>query len=134
MLDPNDKLAIFALYAEYNRTIDAGDAPAWSRTFAEDGAFHHPTRTFSGRAQLEAFVTTRAAKMATQPVDRQRHWNDNIVVDGSGGSATGSCELLVVGFECGTGKPTVVALGSYSDEIVKSGSTWLFRQRSLRVS
>ena len=133
MLDPHDKLDILALYAEYNRTIDGGNAQAWARTFVEDGAFHHPTRTFSGRAELESFVTARAAKIAAHRVDRQRHWNDAIAVDGGDDHATGSCDLLVAGLERETAKPTVVALGSYVDELVKIGPTWHFRQRTLRL-
>ncbi len=134
MLEPGDKLAILALYAEYNRTIDAGDAAAWARTFVEGGACQHPTRTLSGPAELESFVTARAAKMATHPIDRQRHWNDAIAVDGAGERATGSCDLLVAGIERETGKASALALGSYADELVKVSSAWLFRQRTLRLA
>ena len=76
----------------------------------------------------------RAERNANHPVDRQRHWNDAIAVDGNANSATGSCDLLVAGFERDTGKPSALALGVYVDELVKIGATWLFRRRTLRLS
>lgn len=134
MMDPADHLAILALYAEYNRTIDAGDAASWARTFHEAGVFHHPSRAFDGRVQLEAFVAGRVERLATHDVVHQRHWNDEIAVVGSDDRATGRCLLLIAGVDRSTLKPVVVAMGSYVDELVKVGNRWLFQQRTLRVS
>src|SRR5260221_10707300 len=53
MITANERLEILALYAEYNRSIDAGDSSAWACTFIQEGVFHHPAQDFAGREQLE---------------------------------------------------------------------------------
>lgn len=64
--------AILALYAEYNRALDASDIEGWLATFAEDGALHHPSRSYAGTAELREFVATRTAKF-TEVVARGRY-------------------------------------------------------------
>lgn len=133
MLNAQERLDILALYAEYNRTIDSGDAAAWARTFAEDGVFQHPSRDFVGRPELEGFVRDRTPKLATHPCASQRHWNDAITVEDNTGNVTGSCQLIVWGLSRDTSKPEVIARGRYADELVKSNSGWRFRRRTLRI-
>jgi hypothetical protein len=133
MITANDRLEILALYAEYNRTIDAGDSSAWACTFIEEGVFHHPAQDFAGREQLKRFIKERTSKMAAHLCIDQRHWNDAISLKGTESEATGSCLLLVAGRRRDTGKPEVVARGRYVDDLVKVASGWRFRCRTLRV-
>jgi SnoaL-like domain len=114
-IDAHDQIAILALYAEYNRRIDAGDVVGWPATFVEDGVFYHPLRSYSGRFELRTFITNRSAQLSTSPVAELMHWNDPIVLSGGADSVTGSCRLLVTGIGRKTGKPEVVALGRYQD-------------------
>ncbi len=133
MIEPSQQLAILALYAEYNRTIDAGDAASWASTFLEDGVFHHPSRRFCGHSELEEFVRARVEKLAAHDVIHQRHWNDEISLSGAGDLVHGQCLLIVAGVDRDSHKPSAVAMGSYVDEIVKVGLQWRFKQRALRV-
>ncbi|MBB1632495.1 MULTISPECIES: nuclear transport factor 2 family protein [Cupriavidus] len=133
MLAPCDKLEIIALYAAYNRAIDGGDAAAWARTFVENGVFEHPMRGYRGTTQLEGFVLERTEKLATHPVAHQRHWNDALRLDGDGGIATGTCDLIVAGVKRDTAAPLVLASGSYRDELVKVGTEWRFSKRTLQL-
>ena len=133
MITANDRLEILALYAEYNRSIDAGDSSAWACTFIQEGVFHHPAQDFAGREQLESFVKERTSKMAMHLCIEQRHWNDAISLEGTEREASGSCFLLVAGRRRDTGKPEVIVRGRYVDDLVKVDSGWLFRRRTLRV-
>ncbi len=86
MITANERLEILALYAEYNRSIDAGDSSAWACTFIQEGVFHHPAQDFAGREQLESFVKERTSKMAMHSCIEQRHWNDAISLEGAAGA------------------------------------------------
>jgi hypothetical protein len=127
----SDHVAILALYAEYNRALDAGDIEGWLATFVEDGAFHHPSRSYVGTAELREFVTTRTAKFSSNPVIDLRHWNDAIDLRDNGGRIRGSCRLLVAGVTRHTGKPEVVARGQYEDMVERVSDGWRFKERRL---
>ena len=131
MLEPQDHLAILALYAAYNWSADAGDAAGWARTFTDAGVFRHPARLYSGPAELRSFIDDRNEKAAAAPLDRQRHWNDGIELTGSGDEVSGGCRLLLSGVEKVGGKTVVVAQGRYIDRIVREDGAWRFAERAL---
>lgn len=133
MLEPQDHLAILALCAEYNRSLDAGEAAAWAATFTEDGVFHHPARSYASTAELRRFAEERTAKFDTNPIADQRHWNDPVVLSGDGDRASGSCNLLVAGVDRESGRPAVVARGRYEDRLVKTSAGWRFAERRLTI-
>jgi hypothetical protein len=132
-MTPDDRLMILALYAQYNRAIDAGDALPWARTFLEEGVFLHPAATYRGIAELIRFVTERQSKLGDHSVGEQRHWNDNIILEGSNDQASGSCDLLVAGRNRQTGRPEVVARGRYTDRLTATAQGWRFVERRLQI-
>lgn len=133
MSKSEDHLAILALYANYNKAIDAGDADAWLAAFMKNGVFHHPTRSWTGQDDLRQFVEERTAKFSTNKVVDQRHWNDAIALDIADGKATGTCDLLVVGVTREDGSPKVVARGRYEDRLERGEAGWRFAERRLIV-
>jgi SnoaL-like domain len=126
-------MAILALYAEYNRSIDAADIAGWLATFVEDGVFHHPLRSYGGQAELHTFITNRSAQLSTNPVAELMHWNDPIVLSANADSVTGSCRLMVCGIARESGKPEVVARGRYQDSLVRTKDGWRFKDRRLWI-
>jgi hypothetical protein len=128
-----DRCALIALYAEYNRAIDSGEATTWADTFTHDGVFEHPSANFVGRRELERFIRERTAKLGAHPCSHQRHWNDVLDVQLDGIRASGSCRLLVSGIRTDTNRPEVLATGRYTDELVKGENGWRFRRRRLKL-
>lgn len=134
MISAEDRLAITALYAEYNRAIDTGEAHAWAATFIGGGIFHHPARIWTGSEDLRRFVIERNDKIAIGPIVDQRHWNDPVALDGHGDVATGACALLVSGVERDGGRAVVVARGHYADRLMRTAQGWRFAERRLTVA
>jgi hypothetical protein len=132
-IDAHDQMAILKLYAEYNRTIDAGDVSGWLMTFVDDGVFYHPSRRYSGRIELSIFITSRSNQLGTNPVAALMHWNDPIVISAGADYVQGSCRLLVAGILRETGKPEVVARGRYQDSLIRSHGGWHFKERRLEL-
>jgi SnoaL-like domain len=132
-IDARDHLAILALYAEYNRTIDAGDVLGWLATFVNEGVFHHPARSYTGQVELRTFITNRSAQLSTNAVAQLMHWNDPIVLTRDAGGVTGSCQLVATGVARETGQPEVVARGRYQDSLVCTSGAWHFRERRLHI-
>jgi ketosteroid isomerase-like protein len=132
-IDANDHMAILALYAEYNRSIDAGDVVGWLATFMEDAIFHHPARIYTGQSELREFITTRSAQLGTGAVNNMIHWNDPIVLSRVADSVAASCRLVVTGTVRETGKLTVVAQGRYRDSLIRTENGWYFRERRLSI-
>jgi len=132
-IDAHEQIAILALYAEYNRSIDAADVVGWLATFVEDGVFYHPSRNYTGRIELHTFITNRSAQLSTNPIAELMHWNGPIVLSGNADSATGSCRLLVSGIARESGKPEVVARGRYQDSLVRTKEGWHFKDRRLQI-
>lgn len=129
-----DELAIRALYAAYNRAIDAGDAIAWADTFVENGVFHHPAHSWAGQEQLRQFVNERTSGFGSHPIKNQRHWNDGLTIAIDQDQATGSCDLLVAGLSRTDATPKIAALGRYEDVLERTASGWRFVERRLTVT
>ena len=132
-MTPQDRLAILDLYARYNHAIDGGDAVAWADCFTPEGLFHHPARTWSGCAELRRFVEERTIRVRSGNTPTQGHWNDAIAIAGDERTATGSCELMVVGMAIDTGCAQILARGHYADNLVKSAVGWRFSKRRLTL-
>jgi hypothetical protein len=131
MLTDADRVAILAIYGEYNRAIDAGDVAAWVETWTSDGVFAHPSRNYTGALELRGFLASRGDSMGAHPVAEQRHWNAEIEFGASTVGALGRCLLLVAGVERASGRPVVVARGHYEDRLVYLRGSWRFARRNL---
>jgi hypothetical protein len=131
--DAENHLAILALYAEYNRTIDTGNVSAWLATFVREGVFYNPSRTYTGQAGLREFITNRSAQLSTHAMAQLRHWNDPVVLTYAEGQVSGSCQLVVTGVTRDTNKPEVLARGRYDDSLVRESGSWYFKERRLHL-
>lgn len=119
-----DQLAIQQLYARYNHTIDAGDGAGWAATFTPEGVFSSASGTFTGSEALTAFGDAFAKRM------KGRHWTNNLLIDGEGDAATGSCYLMLLRLSPGEQPPAaILSTAIYRDELVRVSGGWRFARR-----
>jgi ketosteroid isomerase-like protein len=124
-LTTDDVLAIQQLYARYNHAIDSGDADGWAACFTPDGTFSSASGNFAGTQQLADFARAFASRL------KARHWTNNLVIDGSGGEATGTCYLMLLRLVGEGQPPAILTTGIYRDAIVRHGGAWKFAARNV---
>ena len=125
VLSAADRLAILDLVARYNHTMDSRDAEGWADCFAPDGVFDGgPKLQASGREGLVAFMERLIARDIPAV-----HWNNNIVIEGSGDAARMMLYLLVIDLRGDAARAS--HLGVYHDELVRTADGWRFRKHRL---
>lgn len=125
-LSVEDQLAIQQLYARYNHAIDSGDGARWAACFTNDGTFSSATGTFQGREQLETFGNAFATRM------KARHWTNNLVLEGDGATARGSCYLMLLRLSPGEQPPaSILVTAIYRDELTRTADGWKFASRTV---
>lgn len=126
-LSIEDQLAIQQLYARYNHSIDFGKGADWAATFTADGVFNSGSGTFTGTEALAGFGGAFASRM------KARHWVNNLLIDGSGSSATGTCYLALYRLTPGEKPPAgILVTGIYNDELSKGADgAWRFTTRTV---
>jgi len=126
-LTVEDQLAIQQLYAKYNHAIDSGKGADWAATFTAEGVFISGSGTFSGTEQLTGFGTAFATRM------KARHWTNNLVIEGDGAAATGSCYLGLYRLSPGEQPPAALLVTAiYNDELTKGADgQWRFTKRTV---
>lgn len=126
-LTVEDQLAIQHLYAKYNHAIDSGKGADWAATFTAEGVFISGSGTFSGTEQLTGFGTAFATRM------KARHWTNNLVLEGDGAAATGSCYLGLYRLSPGEQPPAALLVTAiYNDELTKGADgQWRFTKRTV---
>jgi hypothetical protein len=126
-LSVEDQLAIQQLYAKYNHAIDSGNGSGWAATFVDDGVFSSATGTFTGSEQLSGFASGFGSRL------KARHWTNNLVLDGDGKTATGSCYLVLFRLTPGEQPPAgILTTAIYNDELTKGADGgWRFTKRTV---
>ena len=122
-LTPADYAEIQQLYARYNTAIDAGDENTWASTFTPDGVFNN---NVSGHDALVKFV--RDWRERGNPT-HLRHWNTNLLIQGTPDGARGSVYLSLL--DVGVKPPASVTTGMYEDLLVKTPQGWRFKRRTV---
>ena len=121
-LSIEDQLAIQQLYARYNHNLDFGKAAEWSETFTPDGTFTGGGGKFAGTEQLQGFANGFASRM------KARHWTNNLLVDGDGSIANGTCYLQLLNL-ADAKSPAILTTAIYVDKLTKTASGWRFTER-----
>ena len=128
-LSVDDQLSIQQLYARYNHAIDSGKADAWAACFTPEGTFESPQGVFTGNEGLIGFAKGFHAQMK----GKARHWTNNLVIEGNGGTASGTCYLVLnMGGEPGK-PPSAAAAGIYLDQLAKQAGEWKFTRRAVAI-
>jgi ketosteroid isomerase-like protein len=122
----DDQLAIQQLYARYNHAIDSGNAEGWAACFTPDGVFNSGQGEFKGTEALKGFVQGFSQQL------KARHWVNNLLVDGDGATADGTCYLQLLRLT-GDGKPAQLLITAiYVDTLAKTGGDWKFTSRTVK--
>lgn len=117
-----DQLAIQALYARCNHTIDFGRAEEWAATFTPDGTIETEIGNATGTEALAAFAANLFGQF------KFRHWTNSLLVEGDGSRTIGFCYLI--GWTLEDGKAPVAGHHAhYEDELVKTPEGWRFAAR-----
>jgi hypothetical protein len=122
-----DKESIRDILARYCTFGDNGRFAELAALFEEDGIWEGRMGRAVGPAAIEALMTRTNPPAGQGPVRRHLITNTVIVVDDR--TATAQSTFMMVR-ESETG-PTIGAVGSWSDSLVKRGSDWLFRSRKV---
>jgi len=124
-LSVEDQLEIQQLYSRYNHAIDFGDADGWAACFTADGVFNGGGGgPQTGTEALKGFATAFAARM------KARHWNTNLVVEGTDSGARGKCYLMLMNLKDKPAAPMVTAV--YHDELARTADGWKFTSRAVQ--
>jgi uncharacterized protein (TIGR02246 family) len=122
-----DKDAIWRLFMEYKRHLDARDFHAYASLFTEDAVWVGNLGKATGPAEIEALLVRT---MEVYPSDRERthHLVMNPVVDVDGDTATALSNWGYV-TRSDTDAPVFEMLGHYVDELVRTPGGWKFHRR-----
>lgn len=121
----DDQIAISTLYATYNHAVDiAGDAAGVTACFVDTGVYDHGRLgTYEGREAIMQFMQSS--------IDEQQggfqHWNDNLLIEGSGNRARGTAYVLTL--DCRSVPPVLARASQYHDDLVKTDHGWRFERR-----
>lgn len=131
MLSVEDRFAIQDLYARYCACMDTGDIKGWANSWTEDGVFDS-FQYHNGRAKIEEYGWGFMKRVPDMKWTNGQHWNNNLVVEGDGRTATGLCYIVVIGKMRDSGELKVCVQAHYRDELIKlPGGEWKFKRRTL---
>jgi ketosteroid isomerase-like protein len=122
-----DKDAIWGLFMEYKRHLDARDFHSYASLFTQDAVWVGNLGKATGPAEIEALLVRT---MEVYPSDRERthHMVMNPVVDVDGDTATALSNWGYV-TRSETDAPVFEMLGHYVDELVRTSEGWKFHRR-----
>ena len=126
-----DRFAIQDLYARYCACMDTGDITGWANSWTEDGVFDS-YKYHDGRARIEEYGRGFVERWPQMKWSNGQHWNNNLIVEGDGRTATGLCYFVVIGKMRDSGQLKICVQGLYQDDLVKLASgEWKFKRRKL---
>lgn len=122
-----DKDAIWGLFMEYKRHLDARDFKSYASLFTDDAVWVGNLGKAVGPAEIEALLV-RTLEVYESDRERTYHLVMNPVVDVDGDTATA---LSNWGFVTRGDKdaPVFEMLGHYVDELVRTPEGWRFQRR-----
>lgn len=124
-LTVEDQLEIQQLYAKYNHSLDFGRADDWSKTFTATGTFASGANKFEGTEALVGFANGFASRM------KARHWTNNLMVEGDGSNANGTCYLQLLNL-ADPKAPAILTTAVYVDKLEKTADGWRFTERAVQ--
>jgi len=128
MLSIEDRFAIQDLYARYCACMDTGDIKGWAGSWTEDGVFDS-FQYHDGRAKIEEYGWGFMQRLLQKKWTNGQHWNNNLIVEGGGDTASALCYLMVIGKMRDSGEMKIVIQGWYADELEKENGQWKFKAR-----
>jgi ketosteroid isomerase-like protein len=112
--------------SEYSRRCDDGRFEELADLFTEDARMMVLDQVFEGRAALRGYL-----EMVQADGSRGLHVTTNSLIDVDGDRATAATDYLFV--RPGAQGLAIIAAGRYLDELVRDGSRWRFRARTITM-
>jgi ketosteroid isomerase-like protein len=122
-----DKDAIWMLFMEYKRHLDARDFKAYASLFTDDAVWIGNLGKAVGPAEIEALLV-RTLEVYPSDLERTYHlvMNPVINVDGDTAKSKSNWGFITRGEK---DNPVFQMLGRYSDELVRTPDGWKFSRR-----
>jgi ketosteroid isomerase-like protein len=122
-----DKDAIWMLFMEYKRHLDARDFKAYASLFSDDAVWIGNLGKAVGPAEIEALLV-RTLEVYPSDLERTYHLVMNPVIHVTGDAATSKSNwgFITRGEK---DKPVFEMLGRYTDELVRTAEGWKFSRR-----
>jgi uncharacterized protein (TIGR02246 family) len=122
-----DREAIWQLFQDYRRELDARDFAAYSRLFAEDGEWIGDLGSAKGPAEIEALLV-RTLEVYPDDTTRTYHLVANPVIQVDGDRATAQSTWCFV-TRADDDEPVLAMLGHYDDVLTRADGRWKFLRR-----
>jgi ketosteroid isomerase-like protein len=122
-----DKDAIWGLFMEYKRHLDARDFKAYATLFADDAVWVGNLGLATGPAEIEDLLV-RTMEVYESDRERTHHLVMNPVIEVHGDTATALSNWGYV-TRSDTDAPVFEMLGRYVDELVRTPAGWRFQRR-----
>ena len=135
-LQPDDYEEIRQLLGRYNFAIDFGHIDDWVETFIPEGTFScvglPDGAPLGGKHHGETGLRAYAESHFAINQGRARHWNWNLVIEGSGDTAT--MQSYLNAHSAGQGDSAVLrATGVYRDRLSRTENGWKFAEREVTI-
>jgi hypothetical protein len=118
----SDEEGIRRTLAQYCQLFDSKKWDELAMIFAEDASVTSRRGTFKGRAEV-----TRDLRGALKDDYHGTLFTSNTLITVSGDKATAVSDFLAVE------DARILAVGTYVDTLVKSGDSWLFARKEIRL-
>jgi ketosteroid isomerase-like protein len=122
-----DKQAIWDLFMDYKRELDARDFHRYSMLFTDDAVWVGNLGKATGPSEIEALLL-RTMEVYASDRERTHHlvMNPVITVDGDTATALSNWGYVT---RSGADAPVFEMLGHYVDELVRTPNGWRFHRR-----
>ncbi|MGW0177782.1 nuclear transport factor 2 family protein [Nocardia sp. NPDC003345] len=126
-----DKAAVHEVLTAYGPAVDAGDAEAVGRLWAEDAVYDIDIRVMRGRDAITEMV--RTAPHQDYIHEGCGHLLDPVHIRIDGDTAVATCHSLLLRRDPGEDAFRVWRVTANRFELVRAEGTWLIRKRTARL-
>lgn len=130
IVEVSDRLAIEALIATYNHSLDGGDYETWLACWTDDAVLDGLGQYLVGREEISGFASAYDDGFRRM-LGGGRHFTANILSIIDGDRATSESNVMVMAATANG--PRVALVGHYRDELRRHDGTWRFAVRQMRL-
>jgi 3-phenylpropionate/cinnamic acid dioxygenase small subunit len=117
----SDEDAIRRTIAQYCQLCDDGRFDEWADLYTDDATFSVMGKTYTGRADVKAFIEKGQA-----PERRGKHLCFNSIIDIDGDSARASTDYVFIDKQ-----HAITSAGRYHDRLIRQPDRWRFAERRI---
>ena len=117
----SDEDAIRRTIAQYCQLCDDGRFDEWADLYTDDATFSVMGKTYTGRADVKAFIEKGQA-----PERRGKHLCFNSIIDIDGDSARAITDYVFIDKQ-----HAITSAGRYHDRLIRQPDRWRFAERRI---